>query len=174
MQNSGHIQTVYTGLSKRFEERGINTVELFCKLAQPENEVALDRIVDVCVDLMNGAKNILKDFFKSDGPVKFWFGDNFRNWILSGETAYVERKGKLLKNDLPKSMTDEEIIGKFKIRPYYSKSEVLSEIRDLVLKQPNGEKGELLTNDLDNIFYVKLESGDMVAVYANWNSDDHE
>lgn len=169
-QHAGQYQSVMTKFAKRFAKRGINEIELIGKLAQPESELALDKIADVCVDLMSGAESILKEFFKSGGSIKLWFGDNFKNWILSGEIVYVERKGKLIKNDFPNSMTDEEIIRKFKIRPYDSKSDVLSEIRDLILKQPNGEKGELLTDGFANIFYVKLKNGDTVAVGAFWRS----
>ena len=171
LQYPGQFQSVMTGIAKRLEKRGLNSVELVALLAQPENESVLDKVADILAEAVSDAKSALKNFFTANNSISFSFGDNFKNWLLSKEFKYAERKGNLLKRDLPRNMADEEIFKEFKIQPYSSISEGLSEIRDLLEKQSKGNKGELLVKGYWNIFYVKLEDGETVVVFLSWHSD---
>ena len=47
----------------------------------------------------------------------------------------------------------------------------LSELRGLLMKQPRGEEGILLTDGRANIFYVYDSAAVLRAVYVNWNDN---
>jgi len=157
---------------KELKKRGV--VEEMIFNAMKSDGDLIPKMAEAAAEVVAGAKVILKDFFKKDGPVKFWFSDNFRNWILSQEFGYVGRKGALEKHDLPRAMTDEEILKEFNVRPYASIADALSEIYDLVSVQPNGQGGDLLTNGHANLFYVRLKNGDAVVLYVRWRSGARE
>ena len=126
-------------------------------------------------DLISASKSTILDFFSENGPVKLYFGDNFKNWILSkiSESTNFPEPPKSERRILSKSMNDKEIIGEFKIQPYKSIPELLSVVHEKITKQPNGENGELLNNGYANIFYVQLEDR-VVAVDVRWDSGDRE
>jgi hypothetical protein len=119
--------------------------------------------------IVTGAKTSIASFFKQDGPVKFWFGDNFKNWILSNIPDGFPEAPLSVKIILPKSMTDMEIMSEYKIRPYASVQELLSVLYDKFVEQPSGEDGELLNNGNANIFYVRFGVL-VVAVSVAWSS----
>ena len=111
-------------------------------------------------------------FFKTDGPVRLWFGDNFKSWILPAIPEEIPGfEGKLTQTQLTKDMTDSEIKQGLGQPESLTPTEFAAVIRHLIERQPQGEAGTLLTNGYANIFYVKLEDERVVAVRAHWDSD---
>jgi hypothetical protein len=114
-------------------------------------------------------------FFTADGPVKLWFGDNFKKWVLSAIPDSIPAfQGKLLKTQLTEYMYDSAILKELGQPNPFTVGEFAAIIRDLLTKQPNGEDGTFLTNGYANIFYVKLDDGRVVAVDVRWRSDSRE
>lgn len=102
--------------------------------------------------------------------VKMYFGSNFEEWILPElQKAKPSYKGKLVKHKLDVTMGDSEIIKKWKVKPF-SISELAYILGDNLLKQPTGETGNFENTGYANIFYVRLKSGEIVAVFAGWDS----
>lgn len=92
-----------------------------------------------------------------------WLGENFQNNFLSK----VERKVKVatLKSyELLQSSLDGPIIEA--LGPDHETT--LAHLWQLLVKQPNGESGTLLTNGYWNIFYIKDAKGKFWAVGAYW------
>lgn len=154
-------------LFKELKKRNITEEMIFDALKSKKD--LIPQMAEKIADLIAGAKTSIQSFFKESGPVKLWLGDNFKNWILSKMPESFEPP-KSVKHILPRSMADKEIISEYKIRPYSSVSELLSVIYDKIIKQPNGEEGELLNNGYANIFYVQLEGARVVAVDVDWDS----
>ena len=50
----------------------------------------------------------------------------------------------------------------------------LEDIAGLIVAQPGGQSGFLLTNGYANIFYALGKKGEVFAVVVNWDFDDHE
>lgn len=113
-------------------------------------------------------------FFGSEYGVKIWMGDNFKSWILPEILETVPAfEGNFSSFDFTKSMYDSEIreeIGEGTITP----DEWLAKTRVLILEQPKGEQGHLISNGYANIDYIRLKSGKVVAVAADWNSGSRE
>lgn len=114
-----------------------------------------------------------KDFFTTNnGPVRFWFGDNFKSWILPEISEVVpEFSTVLTKLELTKSLNDSGIRPEIGESNVVSPDEWAAEFKELISTQPTGEKGILLVNGYSNIRYVRLSSGRVVAVDAYWNAD---
>ncbi len=118
-------------------------------------------------------KFVARDKFHKDSKeVKFYvIWDNFTNWFLVGNGKIEESLGEqvLRYGNLTKNSVDgpiiEELGGEAKAET------TLTELYELLNKQPNGEEGELLTNGYANIFYIKDVSGVLRAVYVRWNVD---
>ena len=118
-------------------------------------------------------KFIARDRFavntKSDAPVKIsYLGDNFKKWFLGKvEEPFIEsalRYGKLRKPSVDASIIA-ELGGEEKAET------TLTELWQALEKQPNGEKGDLLTNGYANIFYIRDVNGVLRAVRARWYGD---
>ena len=139
-------------------------------------KLALKSLKLVADGIAIATKAFTKDsFFKKNGPVKLYFGDNFKNWVLSiipDSIPAFERK--LLKTQLTESMYDSAILNELGQPKPFTAGEFVAIIHDLLTKQPNGESGTLLNNGYANIFYVQLEDGRIVAVDVFWDSDDRE
>lgn len=114
---------------------------------------------------MNIKFNSSTTFF-SDSPVKFLYrGSNFTAWFKDKEEP-IHPGSNLTSFILEKYSTDAEIISKIGGE---SKAEVtLQEIWQLLVKQPIGESGILLTNGYSNIFYVKDKDAVLRAVRVDW------
>ena len=112
-----------------------------------------------------------KSFFEGEG-VRFFFGSQFRSWILASLPEEIPGlELKLEKFQLKKDMTDSEIKQGLGQPESLTPTEFAAVIRHLIERQPQGEAGTLLTNSYANIFYVKLEDERVVAVRAHWDSD---
>ncbi|MFH1161843.1 MAG: hypothetical protein V1696_01010 [Candidatus Jorgensenbacteria bacterium] len=194
-QYAGHLQSVMSYLSKGFTERGINTVELLAKAAQPESEPALDEIIEVCAGLMVGARELaLKhpaliepriiiatpafskaQFFGSQMGVGISMGTNFENWVLSEVSDEVPAsQGLVLASlDLSQQMRDTEIRGEIGADNPLTPDQWAQALYFNLTRQPNGEKGYFKTNDFfSNLSYLKLRGGEIVAAGAYWDPDD--
>jgi hypothetical protein len=114
-------------------------------------------------------------FFDKSGSVKLYFGSNFSNWILEDIPDVIPAfEGNLLKTQLTKYMYDSEILDELGQPRLFTISEFSAIIRDLLLKQPDGEDGILLNNGYANIFFIQLKNGRVVAVHVHWFSDCRE
>lgn len=111
-------------------------------------------------------------FVKDSKEIKFYgIWDNFTAWFLPGDGKIEEHVGEqmLSYGNLTKGSVDgpiiEELGGEAKAET------TLSAIYGLLLKQPKGEEGALLTNGYANIFYVRDTSGVLRAVHVGWDDD---
>ncbi len=109
-------------------------------------------------------------FVKDSKEIKFYgIWDNFTAWFLAGDGKIEEHVGEqtLSYGNLTKDSVDgpiiEELGGEAKVET------TLSAIYGLLLKQPKGEEGALLTNGYANIFYVRDVNGTLRAVDASWH-----
>lgn len=113
-----------------------------------------------------------KDLFSSTGPIKLYFGNNFQNLVLPEIADIIPASEKILSSlDLTESMHDfaiREEVGELNV---VSATEWAQEFIPLLLDQPVGQGGRLLSNGYSNIRYVKLNSGKIVVVHAYWNAD---
>lgn len=117
----------------------------------------------------------LRDSFFKNGSVKLYFWDNFVNWILKSMPDEIPVfEGNLSKNRLIKAMCDSEILKELNNPKPLTIPEFAAIIRYLLLKQPNGENGDLPNNGCANIFHVQLEDNLIVAVDVYWDSGSRE
>ncbi len=163
LQHAGQMETVFMKLAQKFNERGINSIEVVDKLAQPEGEDTLDRFVDDCDALFRGIAD-LKKFFSKDGPVKFWFSNPFSTWILAKEFQYITKQETIQHYDISRTMTNLDIERYLNVKPFTSISDVLSILYRFIIKQANGEAGHLLTNGCRNVFYLEFTDGTRIVV----------
>ena len=100
-----------------------------------------------------------------------YLGDNFRSWFLTGlgKIEDVQATPELTSFVLETSMLDKDIIAKIGDETKAETS--LTEVYDLMTKQPNGEDGTLLNNGWANIFYIKDQNGVLRAVRVRWRGD---
>jgi hypothetical protein len=109
-------------------------------------------------------------FVKDSKEVKFYaIWGNFTNWFLTDDGKIEEpiseqtlRYGNLTNNSIDGPII-EELCGEAKAET------TLSELYDLLKKQPKGEDGDLLTNGRANIFYIKDRSVVLRAVRVDWD-----
>ncbi len=115
---------------------------------------------------------VVRDFFKmgENGQTKIWMSDEFKAKVLAfaSNTASSESV-HLDKLELTESMNDSQITVELGSPTPFSIDGFLSHIKGLILKQPKGEKGDLLTNGYANIFYVTGNDGRTLSVYAFWD-----
>ncbi len=131
---------------------------------------ALKSLNLIAENIQIATSSFTKDSFFRNGPVKLWFGDNFKNWVLPGIQSTISSFNLSLKQTkLTKAMLDSEILSELGDPKPFTPSEFAAIIRELISKQPQGEDGPLLTNGYANIFYVKLEDERVVAVCADWH-----
>jgi len=118
-------------------------------------------------------KFVAKDKFKVDtgrkAKVKIsWLGDNFRAHFL-GKTEDSFPGSTIARRKLEKDSVDGPILldlgGKEKAKT------TLAELYAMLVKQPNGEDGDLLTNGCANIFYIEDVDGTLWAVVTRWDGD---
>ena len=100
-----------------------------------------------------------------------YLGDNLKACFLSGKgktedpiSEQTLRYGKLRKASVDMPIVN-ELGGEAKAETTFS------EIYDLMVKQPKGEKGALLNNGWANIFYVRDQNGVLRAVVMYWRDD---
>ena len=109
-------------------------------------------------------------FVKDSKEVEFYrIWDNFTNWFLADDGKIEEpiNKQTLRHGNLTKGSIDgpiiEELGGETKAET------TLTELWDMLKKQPKGEDGDLLTNSYANIFYIKDTEGVLRAVFVDWH-----
>lgn len=168
IQFSSHFKSVATQISNGLKKNGINVVEVISKLAQPKNATAIEKIIDVMAEVAKDTNSLIISFFQNKGPVKLLFGNNFTNLILSQLPKEFPKPPQSTKNILPRNMNDNEIISAYKIQPY-SVFELFAVLYDKIIKQKNGESGELSITTY-NLFYVQLNNGRVVVVHVYWYS----
>jgi hypothetical protein len=139
-------------------------------------EIVVKKILDMIGIVKTSATSerfVAKDMFKlkKDRGICSYLDDNFESWFLAGE-GKVENaipEGELRYGKLTKVSVDDPIIEELGGE---TKAETaLTEMFDLMSKQPKGEEGTLLTNGYANIFYVRDLSGVLRAVFVLWNDD---
>lgn len=157
------------------EQLGIEDIEVAVKVfLRGAFELVLVKILDMLGTVKISAtteKFVVKQkFVKDSKEVKFYgIWDNFTSWFLDGDGKIEEpvgeqvlSYGKLTKNSVD-GLIIEELGGEEKVET------TLSAIYGLLLKQPKGEEGALLTNGYANIFYVKDINGVLRAVNVLWD-----
>ncbi len=112
-----------------------------------------------------------RDSFFKNGPVKLYLWDSFKDLILKAIPDLVPAfQGNLRSTQLSKNMYDSEILTELGHPKPFSLLEFTAILSHLLMKQPEGEEGKLLVNGYATIFYVELEDGRVVAVYAGWRA----
>ena len=103
-----------------------------------------------------------------------WVSDNFKDRILPKAKPIETLDGACGKSfDLRKSAYDGDIVPELPKSYIFDESELCARIAQMIEKQPNGAKGDLLENNSDwNIFYVTYVSGYVVSVH--WDSGHGE
>ncbi len=129
----------------------------------------LDFVATVVVS--GAGRFVAADHFKVDtsrkAAVKIAFvWDNFRDNFAKVEENVPA--GELKLHTLRKASVDGPIIKELG----EAHETYLADLWTMLEKQPNGEKGNLLTNGYANIFYVRDKNGALWAVFAHWHSDD--
>jgi len=104
-------------------------------------------------------------FFGSRGPVELFLGPSFKNWVFPEIPEIIpDFEGNLRHLDLAKPMSDSEIQKEQGYPKPFTVTELAAVLISWLLKQPNGEKGQLLNNGCVNIFHVQLKDGRVVAI----------
>lgn len=150
-------------------------IEAFGQFPEPESDPLLDWLGIVNIPATT-EKFVAREKFVVDTSKKAkvkisYLGDNLTEWFLSGdgkiESPISERSlryGKLMENSV-----DAPIIAELGGE---QKAEMtLAEMFALMEKQPNGERGTLLTNGWANIFYIRDVKGVLRAVNGCWYGD---
>jgi len=108
-------------------------------------------------------------FVKDSKEVKFYgIYSNFTKWFLAddGKIENPIKEQELRYGNLTKGSVDgpiiEELGGEAKVET------TLTELWDMLKKQPKGEDGDLLINGYANIFYIKDTEGVLRAVLVYW------
>lgn len=117
---------------------------------------------------------IVRDFFKmgENGQTKIWMSDEFKSKVLAFATNHASADAiHLDKLELTESMLDSQISVELGNPTPFGVTTFLAHIRTLILKQPKGEKGNLLTNGYANIFYVTGNDGRALTVFAYWSGE---
>lgn len=114
---------------------------------------------------------IVRDRFivntKEDAKPKIsYLGNNFKEWffgqIVAPRAAYAMKSAILKKSSL-----DEPIIKELG----QTAETDLAAIFELMVRQSDGQEGDLLTNGYANIFYIRDAKGVLRAVGAHWCYD---
>lgn len=154
------------------------------RLVKPEGRKIISRIAKIVVDSSETKPQLLEfigtvtfpatsrsvvaeKFVVADSPVKIgWLGDNFKEWFLKKiEEPILEMTlcyAKLICSELDGPIMAE--LGE-------KRETTLAQIYALMERQPNGEKGILLTNGCANIFYIRDTKGVLRAVFVFWSGD---
>ncbi len=117
---------------------------------------------------------VVRDFFKmgDNGQTKIWMSDAFKEKVLAfASNTASSGEVRLDKLELTESMNDSQIIVELGSPTPFSIDGFLSHAKGLILKQPEGEKGDLLTNGYANIFYVTGNDGRTLTVFAYWRDE---
>lgn len=120
---------------------------------------------------------VVRDFFKmgDNGQTKIWMSDAFKEKVLAfASSTASSSEVRLDKLELTESMNDSQITVELGSPTPFSIDGFLSHTKGLILKQPKGEKGDLLTNGYANIFYVTGNDGRTFAVDVHWNGRQWE
>ncbi|MDO8495220.1 MAG: hypothetical protein Q7S32_01675 [bacterium] len=112
-------------------------------------------------------KFVAKDVFTTKNKsVKIYFvGDNFKKVMLDKVESGIEAT-TLIVSKLEKASLDVPILSELGDRA----ETTLGQLYGLLMAQPNGEAGSLLTNGYANIFYIRGIDGNLWAVVADWSS----
>ncbi len=114
-------------------------------------------------------------FLASKLGVKVYLWDNFKNWIVPELSETIPSfTGDLASYKLTKNMYDSEIRPEIGEDQVFTPDEVVAVIFAIISKQPTGETGNFENTGYANIFYVRLKSGEIVAVDARWDSGGRE
>lgn len=129
----------------------VTGVDKLSAAAPPKPSVL--KLVDDNVQLDAVASHDPRKFYKTRKGL--WVSDYFMANVLSKAKA-VENLGPLsLKSrELTKNAHDREITPELGEDYIFDESEICARIEQMIAKQPNGEKGDLLNNGYANIFYV--------------------
>ncbi|MDP3881014.1 MAG: hypothetical protein Q8Q32_02440 [bacterium] len=104
-------------------------------------------------------------FFAKESVLKIAFlSDHFRAAFSGKEEQVTGEKPQAF--SMPRTMTDSAIIAD--LGGVRATEISLSQVWEMLLRQPKGEEGLLLTNGVANIFYVRDAQGMMRAVRATW------
>ncbi len=124
--------------------------------------------IDAAVTKINSIKGVIISFFENTTSIKLSLGDDFKNRILSEKPQSFPKPPKSIKRELAEFTTNQKVFSEYEIQPY-TVPELLSVIFDKITEQPEGEKGELETDGLGNLFFVQLGRNCVVPVCILWN-----
>ena len=149
-----------------------NPMEMLGEVVKRESEKILGLVDATIVTLALTKPFVVKDFFVVDtsetAKVKIsYLGDSFQTEFLSQvlgvrQAFSLSAWKKLTRSSPVKPMIAE--LGE-------NHETDIGVVFDLMSRQPNGEKGVLLTNCYANIFYCKDTAGVLRTVYARWAGD---
>ncbi|MBM3257670.1 MAG: hypothetical protein FJZ05_00415 [Candidatus Nealsonbacteria bacterium] len=179
----GVAMGLITDLVSAVKEQGGSDDDIH-RLVKPEGRKILSRMASIIVEAGKSSRILeligvvtisaisrfvaSKKFVIARKPINIaWLGDNFKSWFLK---KIEEPVGKA---DLRyMKLTSPSVDGPILAELGEDRAETtLAQIFSLMERQPNGEKGILLTNGYANIFYVRDVSGILRAVHVRWCSD---
>lgn len=135
-------------------------------------ETKIFDFIDVVIIPAMKEKFVAKEkiFFKSE-EVKFYgIEDNVHKWFLNDEK--IEKpigERKLCYSTLVNMAVDSMVISE--IGSEAKAETTLSEVYHLLTKQPDAEKGVLITNGYSNIFYIRDASHVLRALRVFWHKN---
>ncbi len=107
-------------------------------------------------------------FYKTCTDLSVW--PEFANRILSAATVVEHAPATTLAVfDLARLAYDREICANLSITNFFEAQEACWIIAELIQRQSNGERGDLLTNRDVNIVYVRGIQGEGFAVLVDWD-----
>jgi len=178
----GVLLSLVVTLVANLKERGVDIGAAFYKLGTADGELVLEKIADLMAGLIKppllkllrtvsvgGAERfVVADHFKvGNDKVKInWIGDNFKS-RFGKKIERAIRPAKLAVQELGEASLDAPILAELGERAETS----LAHFWALLLQQPNGEAGTLLTNGRANVCYVDDDEGVRWAVLAVWGDD---
>lgn len=115
-----------------------------------------------------------REFFTTRDGLYVW--NDFHDRILPVVTPVQSvRKASLPVFELTKAMTDEEIRTELGNGHVFEDASVFClYLEELLMRQKNGESGDLRTDGYATIFYVRGVNSEVFAVSVHWSADDRQ
>jgi len=158
-------------LQARIKQTGVELSAPIEPKPQPKPTNLLEHIATVDIPEITDPF-VVNDHIRDEqtvGGVKWWLGSNFLRHF-SGTTLPACSAGTLNIHKLAKASVDTPVIAELGGESVAETS--LAQLYWMIMQQPSGEQGNLLTNGYANIFYIRDAKGTLWAVSAGWNSDD--
>jgi hypothetical protein len=147
--------------------RNADSLESISTRLKDQNQTTILSLANDCVSWPAMERFVPKDFFQTREGL--WISTELRSRILARTNPCEVGASSGKSFDLRKDALDHEIVREIpEGYEFVNETEVCARIAAMIQRQPNGQKGELLSNGYANLFYVR-SAGCVVHVY--WRAD---